>query len=283
MSGTWGEFLRLRGRLHAVEGRATDAYHDFGQSVSVFELLGERYQAGLSYLELGRLAAVCRRALARHALPDRRAAAFRVARRGAGSRRYRDRAQAKSRPPRPAATSACRSTATTRWCGGLWMPSVMPALLAREGATALLEACDAQARWSSCRPASGQLKRARVAAGCDADARPSARRRGDAAPRAGTAPGCIVEPLGRERRRAALRRGFERAADQRGRDRPAFPDALRRAAAGVRSLRGARAAGRSRADGPRAAARAAAARLRLRQCRRCSAWPTRFSACRATT
>jgi tetratricopeptide (TPR) repeat protein len=57
MTGTWGEFLRLRGRLHAVAGRATDAYHDFGQSVSVFDLLGEGYQTGLSYLELGRLAA----------------------------------------------------------------------------------------------------------------------------------------------------------------------------------------------------------------------------------
>ena len=46
MSGIWGEFLRLRGRLHAAAGRATEAYHDFGQSVSVFDLLGERYQAG---------------------------------------------------------------------------------------------------------------------------------------------------------------------------------------------------------------------------------------------
>src|SRR5262249_61042571 len=57
MSSQWGEFLRLRGRVHAQAGRATDAYHDLGQSVSVFELLGERYQAGLSYLELGKLAA----------------------------------------------------------------------------------------------------------------------------------------------------------------------------------------------------------------------------------
>jgi len=40
MSGTWGEFLRMRGRLHAAAGRATEAYHDFGQSVSVFDLLG---------------------------------------------------------------------------------------------------------------------------------------------------------------------------------------------------------------------------------------------------
>src|SRR5919201_2422525 len=56
MSSIWGEFLRLRGRVHARAGRSTEAYHDFGQSVSVFDLLGERYQAALSYLELGRLA-----------------------------------------------------------------------------------------------------------------------------------------------------------------------------------------------------------------------------------
>ncbi|MGH9410990.1 MAG: tetratricopeptide repeat protein, partial [Vicinamibacterales bacterium] len=56
MSGLWGEFLRLRGRIHSHAGRATEAYHDLGQSMSVFDLLGERYQAGLSYLELGKLA-----------------------------------------------------------------------------------------------------------------------------------------------------------------------------------------------------------------------------------
>src|SRR4051812_37474076 len=56
MSSTWGEFLRLRGRVHGLSGRSTEAYHDLGQSVSVFELLGEKYQAGLSYRELGKLA-----------------------------------------------------------------------------------------------------------------------------------------------------------------------------------------------------------------------------------
>ncbi len=57
LPGTWGELLRLRGRAHARLGRTSDAYHDLGQSVNVFELLGERYQAGLSYLALGELAA----------------------------------------------------------------------------------------------------------------------------------------------------------------------------------------------------------------------------------
>jgi DNA-binding NtrC family response regulator/tetratricopeptide (TPR) repeat protein len=54
---TWGEYLRLRGALHAKTGHAADAYHDFAQSVTLLNLLGERYQAGLSHLALGRLVA----------------------------------------------------------------------------------------------------------------------------------------------------------------------------------------------------------------------------------
>jgi len=54
---TWGEYLRLRGAFHARNGNAADAYHDFAQSVTLLDLLGERYQAGLSHLALGRLVA----------------------------------------------------------------------------------------------------------------------------------------------------------------------------------------------------------------------------------
>ncbi len=54
---TWGEYLRLRGALHARGGAAADAYHDFSQSATLLELLGERYQAALSHLSLGRLVA----------------------------------------------------------------------------------------------------------------------------------------------------------------------------------------------------------------------------------
>jgi DNA-binding NtrC family response regulator/tetratricopeptide (TPR) repeat protein len=54
---TWGEFLRLRGGLYARNGASADAYHDFAQSITLLELLGERYQAGLSHLALGRLVA----------------------------------------------------------------------------------------------------------------------------------------------------------------------------------------------------------------------------------
>jgi DNA-binding NtrC family response regulator/tetratricopeptide (TPR) repeat protein len=53
---TWGEFLRIRGAVHERSNRPAAAHHDFAQSVSVFDLLGERYHAALSNLALGRLA-----------------------------------------------------------------------------------------------------------------------------------------------------------------------------------------------------------------------------------
>jgi hydrogenase-4 transcriptional activator len=55
--GAWGEYLRLRAETYVGAGRHTEAYHDLAQSASVFELLGERYQAALSHLALGRLVA----------------------------------------------------------------------------------------------------------------------------------------------------------------------------------------------------------------------------------
>jgi DNA-binding NtrC family response regulator/tetratricopeptide (TPR) repeat protein len=144
MSGTWGEFLRLRGRVRAASDRATDAYHDFGQSVSVFELLGERYQAGLSYLELGRLAASAgARSRATRYLSDARSLFESL---GAG--------------PELAETHKALTEVPTAGTGGyvgvqmdgddalvrrIVDAAAMPALLAREGATALLEGCDAQA------------------------------------------------------------------------------------------------------------------------------------------
>ncbi len=54
---TWGEYLRLRGVLHTRNGAPADAYHDFAQSATLLDLLGERYQAALSRLALGRLIA----------------------------------------------------------------------------------------------------------------------------------------------------------------------------------------------------------------------------------
>jgi hydrogenase-4 transcriptional activator len=192
MSGTWGEFLRLRGNMQAAAGRAVEAYHDYGQSVNVFELLGERYQAGLSNLELGRLAASAgARSRATRYLTEA-AANFEAL--GAGPELERARRALREAP-----------TAGTGGYVGVQMDgddalvrrivdaAAMPELLAREGATTLLEACDAQAVVIFVRT-DGQV-RVVAAAGCDGD---SAHNLATAAARqsAATAPALAVEPLG---------------------------------------------------------------------------------------
>jgi hydrogenase-4 transcriptional activator len=196
MSGIWGEFLRLRGRVRAAAGHATEAYHDFGQSVSVFELLGEKYQAGLSYLALGRLAASAgARSRATRYLTDA-AAIF----------------ESLGAAPDLAETRGALNDMPTGGTGGfvgvqmdgddaivrrIVDASAMPALLAREGATALLEACDGQAAVLFVQSVSGQV-RVLAGAGCDADA---ARALAAAAARsvAGrAAPLFVMEPIGRD-------------------------------------------------------------------------------------
>ena len=196
MSGTWGEFLRLRGRLNRASGRSTEAYHDFGQSVSVFELLGERHQAGLSYLELGRLAASAgARSRATRYLKDA-VAIFEAL--GAAP----DLAEAKQ------ALESIPAAQTGEYVGvqmdgedalvrRIVDAAVLPALLAREGATALLEACDGQAAAVFVQLTSGQVKVV-ASAGTDLE---QARTLALAAMRStssGTAIPPLVEPLGRD-------------------------------------------------------------------------------------
>ena len=167
MSGVWGEYLRLRGRLLASSGHLTDAYHDLGQSVSVFDVLGERYQAGLSYLELGRLSASAgARSRATHFLTQ------------AVSLFESVNATPQVADAR-AALEAVPSAATGTYVG-LQMDgddalvrrivdaAALPALLAREGATALLEGCDAQAAVVFVQVNPGQV-RVLACAGCNAD------------------------------------------------------------------------------------------------------------------
>ena len=104
--------------------RATEAYHDFGQSVSVFDLLGEGYQSGLSYLELGRLAAAAGRAFACDPLSDRSGATS--SRRSAPSPIWRTRGPRSIEMPavttgrirrRPDGRRRCAGE-TDRRCGG---------------------------------------------------------------------------------------------------------------------------------------------------------------------
>jgi len=167
MSSTWGEFLRLRGRLHAQAGRATEAYHDLGQSVSVFDLLGERYQAGLSHLELGKLAAAAgARSRASRYLLDALAI-------------FESLDAVPDLNEARAAIEAMPTAATGAFLGmhvdgeaplvhRIVDAAVTPALLAKEGTTALLEACDAQAAVIFTQPRPGEAHVV-ASAGCDGE------------------------------------------------------------------------------------------------------------------
>jgi hydrogenase-4 transcriptional activator len=193
MSGTWGEFLRIRGRLHAAAGRSTEAYHDFGQSVSVFDLLGEGYQSGLSYLELGRLAAAAgARSRATRYLTD-------------AARIFEALGAAPDLADATAALNHVPAAATGGYVGiqmdgddalvrRIVDAAVIPALLARDGATALLEACDGQATVLFVRTPNGQIQLLGMA-GCDAHA---GRALAGASVRNAAGPPLLVtEPIGR--------------------------------------------------------------------------------------
>jgi DNA-binding NtrC family response regulator/tetratricopeptide (TPR) repeat protein len=242
MSGTWGEFLRLRGRMHAAAGRSTEAYHDFGQSVSVFDLLGERYQAALSYLELGRLAASAgARSRATRYLSDA-ASLFETL--GAAPDLEDTRAALEIEPP--AGTGGyvgIQMDGDEAIVRRLVDAAVMPELLSREGATALLEACDGLAAVIFVQVSPARV-RVIAHAGCDVDAARalalSTRRvlSGTAPPlltvetlgRDGDGPRCVVVssarplvPAVQQRFRtlcAVLRQGFDLCA---ARERPVEP------------------------------------------------------------
>ena len=56
-AGRLGRIPARPRRVPGPPGQTGDAYHDFAQSSSVFELLGDRYQAARTHLALGRMAA----------------------------------------------------------------------------------------------------------------------------------------------------------------------------------------------------------------------------------
>ena len=196
MSSAWGEFLRLRGRLHAQAGRTTDAYHDLGQSVSVFDLLGERYQAGLSHLELGKLAATAgARSRANRYLSD----ALAIFEALDATPELRETRAAMAGVP-TAATGAFLGASVdgdAALVRRIVDAAVTPALLAKEGTTTILEACDGQAAVIFTESPSHELIVA-AAAGCDAE---TARAIAGAALRSITGPAgqlLAVEAVGRD-------------------------------------------------------------------------------------
>jgi hydrogenase-4 transcriptional activator len=162
----WGEYLRIRGAVHERSGRASDAYHDFAQSVNVFELLGERYQAALSQLALGRLAAMARTRTAAERYLEQAAATFRAL----GAERDLQevtRVRARLDDGSPHETTESPVDADDAVIRRLVDASVLPDLLARETAASLVEATQADAAVIFVVPAVGEVRIVAVS-GCDA-------------------------------------------------------------------------------------------------------------------
>ena len=162
---TWGEFLRMRGAVHEQSSRPSAAYHDFAQSVNVFELLGERYQAALSQLALGRLAA----RTGQHGTAERNLAAAAQVFAPLGARRDLDEVTAARtvlQATAPAAATQTGSEADDAIVRRLVDAAIFPDLLAREVAGALLESTEADAAVVFVALANGDV-RVVGAAGCD--------------------------------------------------------------------------------------------------------------------
>ena len=277
--GAWGEFLRLRGDLRARQTRTTEAYHDIAQSSSVFELVGERYQAAVSQLALARLAAKAGAKSTADRHYEYAAQVFqalgRHARSRTGARRDGRRAAARHRRICRLARRCRRCAgAAAGGCGGVARP-------------ARARACRHVTRGRDRR----RHRRLRRIAG---RRRPPDRPRGHRCRR--RAQRRAPRDSGRRlrRRRVDPRADWPRARrptlcrDRRG--TPAGPSAASPrshdgggGASGLRSLRRARSSiGRGRLDDG-TAARTAAAGIPLRQRRRWSASSIRSSGCRATT
>ena len=163
--GNWGEFLRIRGLVHEQSGRHSAAYHDFAQSANVFELLGERYQAALSQLSLGRMAAKA----ANTATAERYLSLAEQVFKTLGAQRDLDEVEAARQllvemtPTTVAVASGDAEEAIVR---RLVDAAIFPELLARETATALLETMEADSAVVFVAPPGGEV-RLLASAGCD--------------------------------------------------------------------------------------------------------------------
>ena len=163
----WGEFLRIRGAVHERSNRPAAAHHDFAQSASVFDLLGERYHAALSNLALGRLAAKAGNRSAAERYLDHADTIFGTL----GAERDLNEVGASrsllNQAPsvQPVVSPADADEAVVR---RLVDAAILPELLARETATALLETIEADAAVVFVAAPGGEV-RVVAAAGCDAD------------------------------------------------------------------------------------------------------------------
>jgi DNA-binding NtrC family response regulator/tetratricopeptide (TPR) repeat protein len=165
--GNWGEFLRIRGAIHEQSHRHSAAYHDFAQSANIFELLGERYQGALSHLELGRLAARTGTRILADKHLDIAATVFQML----GAQHDLDETVAARRLlDQPGETTFTLSSvdADDVVVRRLVDAAILPELLARETATALLEITEADAAVIYVTGPAGET-RVIAAAGCDAN------------------------------------------------------------------------------------------------------------------
>ena len=164
----WGEFLRLRGELHAATGEPADAYHDFAQSAALLDLLGERYQSGLSHLAIGRLVArTGARSVAEHHL-DKAFALFKQlgAERDLADTEAAQRLLTNVGSGEYVISPADADDAMVR---RIVDAAALPDLLGRETAAALVEAAAADGAIVFVEPASGDVRVLATAGGFDPD------------------------------------------------------------------------------------------------------------------
>jgi DNA-binding NtrC family response regulator/tetratricopeptide (TPR) repeat protein len=194
--GNWGEFLRTRGAVHERSQRYSAAYHDFAQSANVFDLLGERYHAALSYLALGRVSAKWGTAATAERYLEQAAGVFTSlgAQRDLGEV---DAARALLTPDRPAVVLPSPVEADEEVIRRLIEAAALPDLLARETATALFETIEADAAVVFVTAASGDI-RIIATAGCDQGVARSLARAASQGSREYGDGLLVTEPLGRD-------------------------------------------------------------------------------------
>ncbi|HXE79290.1 MAG TPA: sigma 54-interacting transcriptional regulator [Vicinamibacterales bacterium] len=193
MPGAWAEFLRVRAELHVLTAQPSDAYHELAQSISTFELLGERYEAARSHLVLGRLAA---RAGAR-SRAERHLNLAEQAFQALGAKRDLEiTAEARALLSLPGSgefigTAADADDAIVR---RLVDAAALPELLSKEIVAALQETCAADAVVLFVKPPSGGDVRVLASVGCESDAAQAlARSAAEGTPPSGTR---LVEGFG---------------------------------------------------------------------------------------
>ena len=164
----WGEFLRIRGLVRERSPRPQTAHHDFAQSANIFQLLGERYQAAMSHLALGRLSAAAGSSALAEKYLEQASSEFT----SLGAQRdlaevQSVREQLSSAPPKGSTVSP--SDADEGIVRRLVDAAIFKELLARETAAALLEVTEGSAVVVFTESAAGDV-RVVAAAGCDGTA-----------------------------------------------------------------------------------------------------------------